>query len=42
MTGLLTGKSQASRKLSLAFYNTIGKDGLSGFSKKEGRVILRR
>jgi len=43
MNGLVKGRSQDSRRLSLAFYNTIGKDGLSGFSKKEwDRAILKQ
>jgi len=43
MSEPVKGCSLASKRLSLAFYNTIGKDGLSGFSKKEwDRAILKQ
>lgn len=43
MSGAVKGCSSDLKKLSLAFYNSIGKDGLSGFSKKEwDRAILKK
>ncbi len=43
MSGPEKGKSQDARRLSLAFYDTIDKDGLAGFSKKKwDRAILKQ
>ena len=43
MKGPVNGSSQYSKRLSLAFHNTIGKGGLSCFSRKEwDRAILKQ
>jgi ubiquinone/menaquinone biosynthesis C-methylase UbiE len=43
MSGLVKGRSLDSKRLSLAFHNTIGTDGLSGYSKKEwNRAVLKQ